>query len=742
MKKFLLFAAAAIVAVSANAQLASKKAMPKSQASVQQKIALPEAKFKKMELSGAKKNVGNVVTSGRVTSKLSVTDKQMKNLKSAQDWKMAQTAFRRAAAPEYIATGFVQGAEEGSQWQTLTGTSTDGVTLLIKDVIPNPFTTGDLAEGVIVPYTIEAGQLIIQPTLVASVASEDTYLFLCDFANSSKDGVIRLDIEEDGVIQTINSQLAYVAFSTANFDPSYKTSKGYWEVVNNVKYRRPGDAPEPPVVLAQPGNTVLFLGQSYSGYHYIDNLAVLPAYTDFILANGTQDYASSCRWSANQVTEDEAGQEVVTPLAADTRNFAVNTNNPDAAYEAFKLVGLNEDVESEEYTWGYGHALDEENALEYEDFHAYAGGKNSNFKFTDGTYATMTTHNPDGALAFYGAYWSTPDLALQYGGSSVSKIYAYQGKPAAPIYFTGVTLPLVAFEFKDEANFKLHINIYKCHRDSYGDLTLGDLIAQSDVTSENVDNTYASSSGLTGVIFDGFYVEDEDGMSEDVDFLQLDDEFVIEITDWDNGTFTGVLGCQDLDVNSIPSAYFTKTGEEKLYRFVTWFPTLFVGLNDAVTGYLHTTDNTNITIANEGGEEKIKVEPMIVYVNEETGEPETGIWLDESSEDVPEWLSITWEDHYELDEEGYLKDGANFEMFFKAEALPAEVEGRQVHLVFMQPGAFLHVTVKQGNTTGISVTKKVVKMNNNTPAYNLAGQRLNKNFKGLVVKDGQKFMRK
>ena len=59
----------------------------------------------------------------------------------------------------------------------------------------------------------------------------------------------------------------------------------------------------------------------------------------------------------------------------------------------------------------------------------------------------------------------------------------------------------------------------------------------------------------------------------------------------------------------------------------------------------------------------------------------------------------------------------------------------------MQEGAKLEVTVTQGKATGVNVTTKTVKTSN-AAMFNLAGQRVNKNFKGLVVKDGQKFMNK
>ena len=725
MKKFLLFAAA-LVAVSANAQLASKKDIAKKQATVQQKVALPQAKQVKMAVAGERKNVGKDVFAGRnLQTNLALTDKQMKNLKPAQMQQMAQTAFRRAAAEEYIATGFVQGAEDGSVWQTLTGTSTDGSTLLIKDMIPNPFAS--IPDGVSIPYTIEGGKLTVAPTLVASLPDENAYVFFCDF--ESEDGYVRLEIEDDGVIMTQNSQLAYAVFTDAVFDATYKTYTGVVELVNNVKYRRPGDAPEPPTVLAQPANTVLFAGRGATGYVYKNNLALLPGYTEFTVGNGTQDYASAWKWTANENfgAENEGDPDVINPLYAETRNFTINTN-PDAAYESFKLVGLNEDVESEEYTWGYGHALNDDNAIYYEAFYGYPGGMNSSFEFSDGSYATMTTQDPDGDLTFY-TNWATPDI---YTNTSIAKIYAYQGKPAAPIYFTGVTLPLVSFQLKDADNFKLHINVYKCHRAQDGKLSLGDLIAQSDVTSENVGEEVL---GVTNVTFDGFYIEDEDGMSQDVDYLQLDDEFVIEITDWDNGTFSAVMGSQDVNLSSVPSAYFRRTGEEGIRRWTTWFPTLLVGLNDVVTGYLYTTDATDIKLDAAGGEATMNVEAMLRSVNSETGAYEYRLFIDEiivdgeSVEEVPEWLSIGIGNVSE--------SGTNFTLGFEAAALPEGVAGRKVTVKFMQEGAFLTVNLTQGEPTGISSVKKTTKSGKSL-MYNLAGQRVEKTFKGIVIKDGNK----
>ena len=103
--------------------------------------------------------------------------------------------------------------------------------------------------------------------------------------------------------------------------------------------------------------------------------------------------------------------------------------------------------------------------------------------------------------------------------------------------------------------------------------------------------------------------------------------------------------------------------------------------------------------------------------------------------EVPEWLTIS------IPRETYTSDDYSFDLAFAAEALPAGVEGRTATVTFMQEGARLTVTVNQGETSGISVTKTDVK-SGNAQMYNLAGQRVNDGFKGLVIKNGRKFMNK
>ena len=150
---------------------------------------------------------------------------------------------------------------------------------------------------------------------------------------------------------------------------------------------------------------------------------------------------------------------------------------------------------------------------------------------------------------------------------------------------------------------------------------------------------------------------------------------------------------------------------------------------------MQTTDNTNLTIPADGGEAKIHILPML-YQTGDDGQPATLIYLDESSEEIPDWLQVSYTEPTVNGEDVDL----DFDLIFAAQALPAGTTSRSCNLVFFQPGAYLEVSVSQSGVAGVStVVKKTV---TDGPAYNLNGQRVNANYKGIVVKNGAKAIKK
>lgn len=657
---------------------------------------------------------------------------------------------------KYNAHGTDYFANQPADWQLQKGTRIiDGEeSKFFVNLTPCPETFASLyPDGIDVEYEeVEQNKetvLVVKPQLIASGEDEDGPFYVMIFSGTADDGNIVLTEEKTG-LATINNETIYIgAWDTDEFDPSYETYQGGYLIIDNPKYRTP-DAPAeaPEDVACEPEELVLFAGLGYSGYSYNDNLAVMGAYAPTNFRNCTFDIATSFEWSVKETADD-----VESTIKGDERNFTLITKG-EGVYEDFKLTGYNEKEASKPYTWGTGHALASDNSsARYEAIRVYAGESANSFEYSDGTYAVMTRQNPDYDLTFY-INWSTPDIYAQYSSTptSISTIYSYQGKPATPLYLTGVTLPLVSFEATDD--FNLHIKLCKCKRSATGNLTLGDVIAEGDATMANVDDQY--DSGLTAVDFNELYVEDEFGMSETVDYLFIEDEFVIVIEGWDNGTFSAVLGSHEYNFNEITSTWFRATGESEnsgLHYYSGGWPQLFIGLLDATYGYLYTEDDTDLKFENEGGSTSIHVTPMYYGIDDETEEPTYSLSVEsitengEEAEEIPEWLNIEVanEDYTTataLDDDGneyeYFVNGIDYDLVFTAEALPEGVEYRTAKIVFYQKGARLTVTVTQGvDPDGIRtvVAKTPIK---NSRAFNLAGQPVSKRYKGIVVKDGKK----
>ena len=158
-----------------------------------------------------------------------------------------------------------------------------------------------------------------------------------------------------------------------------------------------------------------------------------------------------------------------------------------------------------------------------------------------------------------------------------------------------------------------------------------------------------------------------------------------------------------------------------------------VGFIHGTYGYLHTEDDTDITIPATGGEATIHVKPMLSSIDEETEANTTRLFIGDIMDEVPEWIML------EVKNEKYTEDEYSFDLVVSAEALPAGEESREGEFVVWQEGARMVITVKQiaDETSGVATT--VVTKAADNKSYNLAGQQTKKG-KGLVVSKGKKFI--
>ena len=686
MKKILLVATVALFALSASAQGLSAQKSGKAMMQNQPKAAseVMHAKFQVAPAKAVKPMAVNNLLSKALDAK-------------ALDAVVLAPASTAAVQDMYNAKGTSMETNEQESWEMYSGKFNDGTDALV-DVIPDPF---GFEDGVAVEVSIEGNSITIDPQLVASAKDGSMYVYLLD---ASAD-FITLDMDAAGNI-TGRYNILYGAFSVE--DPNdFDHYLGYYSYYSSISYAVPGAAAVAPAVSFEPANLQLFAGLGISGYSYNANLSMISAYAPFTFHNNTVDDATEWQWT---VTENEENE-----LHAKTKDLVLETEGGNA-YSNTTLVGINQTATSEPFVWGAQWLTEDP----YEACYMYAGGTESEFEFTDGTTATLGRFNPDGDLTFY-TNWATPDRA----SNSMSKIYMYQGKPASPLYIEGVTVPVVGGLFNPD--FNLHLVIAKCERKA-GKLQIGDVIAQADASVETVNEEYAGQSGLSAINFTELYVEDEDGMSEDIDHLFIEDEFVLILEGWDNGTFQAVPGCADLyDENSDISVWFEMTGEEgSMYRYTSWKTQLWSGFLGAAYGYLYTEDNTTLEIPAEGGQASIHINPMLCSIDD-SGNQVTRLML-EDEDAVPEWLSVG------VANESYGDEFA-FDLVVEAEAGDA---AKATFTVF-QEGAKLDITVIRGEAAGIN---SVAVKNNNAQIYNLMGQKVEKANAGIYVQNGVKFIAK
>lgn len=737
MKKILLIAMSAMTVSMVSAQalrsnkddkvLSSKPKPTMMQVKMDAPIKAPQIHAR---MAARNLNVGQqLVLSRKAEQSLKVTSRAS-----------ALNAPRKAAALKEsytgIGTNYFTKAKES--WTLTTGVLSDGQTPCLTNVLPLPEDFADL-EAISVPYTLEDDEIVIQPTVVADGEDEDGKFYVLLFSLVDEEGCIRLTVGEDGKLTTNkNDYYAYGAWEQPEYicdedDEGEIELVGYlgaYSLFTNVQYLTADEIPVPEAKY-EPAATYLQIGSSSSGYGYIAPYAVIPPYATIPFKNLTTDLADSWAWSMTQLdynsdTEDYDEVEVFT---ANTKDFSISSL-PET-YSPAQLTASYSTETGEPFQWSVPYEYNGQ----YYDPYIFGGELTSSMIFSDETEATLTRANTKAFGYYYSGSYLTPGRSDK--DFKLTTLISYQGKPAAPLYITGVHFGVYQLEATEDFNLKCKIQ--KMTFDEQGRVVLGDVLAESEITYDDIADYIEDGS------FDWreFYVEDEWGMTESIDYLFVEDEFAVVIEGWDNGTFecySLIDGCEFGDVSN---TYFTTDeGTDAIYHYTNNYQHLDLGFYGG-WGYLHTDDDTNLIFDKDGGTTSIHIEPMLYSTDEETEEPTYHLFIESIVEDedeveeIPEWLSV------EVANEDYTKDedgdfSIDYDLVFTAEALPEGLESRTCKIVFYQEGAKLTVTVKQDiNPDAITAVVEKTPLKNSRP-FNMSGQLVGKNYKGIVVKDGRK----
>ena len=345
-------------------------------------------------------------------------------------------------------------------------------------------------------------------------------------------------------------------------------------------------------------------------------------------------------------------------------------------------------------------------------------------------------------------------------------------KPMSPLYIENIYIPGISA---------------KNNQNPLGDKALtmqivgdsGNMIAELTVKQEdliNRNNTdYLEPFGtpsLWTIKFEN--VIDDPVWGELVEPIIINEGFTIMVTGFDQeGVDLGLFGFQadgtevtaPLDVES--GVMLTKredgTTKEVMYAGVLSIPITFTALTDNVfvqtdltytdqaTGDIQEFPNSNVLRISENGADSYLESGADVSLYVSTATPwEDGGYIIEMVEtnDDSEWLNLTPTNNTEYWEQS----GSGFNLLnFTANPINAG-EGRWAVLKVSGRGVESEspIIILQGNATlddvptGIEnvVNDNNVKADPNAPVYNISGQRVSKDAKGILIQNGKKFMNK
>ena len=705
MKKILLIAMAAMMVGVTNAQVL-KSSKGNKEFSATQRPALMEVKKEKAVKQFPLMQSKYTTTSLNMGQQLSLSQKAKKTLKACTP-AAAKAAPAKASAlkDSYLALGTNRASNVKDYWTLKTGVNENQVPCLI-DVLPLPKAL-DTLKAIAIPYEQAEDKITIKPTVVAQGEDEEGAYYILLFSGVDEEGNINLTVGEDGKLSTMKGDVILYGYWD---QPEYKYDEndegevelvgyqGYLSIYEGVQYLTEDETPVPEARY-EAGCTYYHIGSSTSGYGYIANLAVMPPYVTVPFKNLTTDLANSWSWSMAQLSYNESLEDYEEAEVMTDTTFNFSIQSLPEVYSPAKLTASYAGKAGDPFSWG----LPTENNGRSFDPYIYGGEVTYSMKFSDGTYATLTRANTDDFGHYYSGSYLTPGKST--ADYTMSTLISYQGKPAAPLYITGVRFSVYQLELQEDFNLKCKIQ--KMSFDEEGRVVLGDVLAESEITYDDVNVEDGCFSWTE------FYVEDEWGMTETVDYLFVEDEFAIVIEGWDNGTFECYSLIDGCEFGNVANTYFIETGDEEqhIYHFVsgTGYQHLDIGISGG-WGYLHTEDPTDLAFNKDGGSSTIHVDPMLYSTDDETGEPTYSLFVESVTEDgeeadeIPEWVSVEIaNEDYSKDEEGNFIKGIDYDMVVTAEPLPEGVESRTCQIVFMQTGAKLTVTITQ-NIEGAGVT--------------------------------------
>ena len=338
--------------------------------------------------------------------------------------------------------------------------------------------------------------------------------------------------------------------------------------------------------------------------------------------------------------------------------------------------------------------------------------------------------------------------------SKMGDVYQDYPKPLKPLYLSSVWFKYYSVSKTPiPEGKKMKMTIYKLNDEG----KVAGIYASMPITSANA-TAYTGGDGTQGYFEVPCTVVDEDGF-ESASGVVIDSPFTVMISGfdqegidfgimmtnvaedpiecyWNGGVFPTIMEYYDEAGEYAGGMYYYNSERKAQYNAAIYLSGMYDVVDaEGFENLIAPEEGGSVYAALEEGNYNFQVYTTLPWT--ETLEDETTGNDNYTIEGVPSWITVE-----EIVVPSNAEEGFNSYIIpMTAEALPAGTTGRSatIRVVSAKGADSGEITICQGEVTGINVTTKTVKTAE-TPAFNLAGQRVDKNYKGIVVKNGNKFI--
>lgn len=491
------------------------------------------------------------------------------------------------------------------------------------------------------------------------------------------------------------------------------------------------------------------------GGYYYSALVVAP-WTDFTYVNKSTN-PTEVSWFLNFPKINDAGTAYEGYDEKDMTQYADETGNYTASLDpGYYSVAPTIKYGEEEFT------LSEGNTNWIKDGVKTAGRETKVFTNDDLYSMSIVDHNNGW---YYGTgslstkyFWGTGTVTRNFGTSDapdnkVGVCYAVRQqyeKPMSPLYVEQMFIRAnTTSETPIPAGKELTLYIVNSETNKVTEVFTA--------TADNVSGMRAGGLGKTFQL--GFTKKVETPLGVMTSPIVIDYPFFVQIEGFDEeGVDVGLYGNDIADGDNVENAYFLvdygkdSEGKDQVLRHYytglglpLCFQALFDGITvwETATSSGQTLENFNaVKVTADGTTCTNYAASSIPGAVVETATP----WFDEDNtemyfkaEDAPEWVNLNAVYNESL--EAYV-------VSVTCDALPAGVNGRSAEVYIEGRGvtSAAPIVVVQGDadlpSSGIGVTVADKANDADAAVYNLNGQRVSKNAKGILIQNGKKYIKK